>query len=114
MNKKYKKIILIDLDGVLNEYRGNFDKNYIPPIKEGAREFLRELNSEYEFKLFTTRDTKLATKWVKENELENYISEITNYKEPSYLIIDDRCITFNGNYNTLYNSIKNFNVWYKI
>ncbi len=35
-----KKTILIDLDGVLNEYVGNFDKEFIPPIKQGAKEFL--------------------------------------------------------------------------
>ena len=35
-----KKTILIDLDGVLNEYVGNFDKEFIPTIKQGAKEFL--------------------------------------------------------------------------
>ena len=40
MSKKYRKTILIDLDGVLNEYTGDFDKDYIPPIKDGAKEFL--------------------------------------------------------------------------
>ena len=28
----YKKTILIDLDGVLNEYTGNYQADYIPPI----------------------------------------------------------------------------------
>lgn len=37
----YKKKILIDLDGVLNEYGGKaFDENYIPKIKEGAKEYI--------------------------------------------------------------------------
>ena len=35
-----KKTILIDLDGVLNDYVGNYDKDFIPPIKAGAKEFL--------------------------------------------------------------------------
>ena len=40
----FKKTILIDLDGVLNTYTGPFDPNFIPPIKDGAREFLENLS----------------------------------------------------------------------
>ena len=35
-----KKTILIDLDGVLNDYVGNYDKDFIPQIKAVAKEFL--------------------------------------------------------------------------
>ena len=38
-----KKTILIDLDGVLNEYMGNFDEDFIPPIKQRAKKFLSAL-----------------------------------------------------------------------
>ena len=31
---EHKKLILLDLDGVINTYNGNFDKNFIPEIKE--------------------------------------------------------------------------------
>ena len=31
------KTILIDLDGVLNNYDGNFDKDKIPSVKDGAK-----------------------------------------------------------------------------
>ena len=34
LNKK--RTILIDLDGVLNEYKGNFDKDFIPNMKVGT------------------------------------------------------------------------------
>ena len=108
-----KKTILIDLDGVLNTYIGNFDENYIPPIKEGAYEFLKELSKKYTIKIFTTRNKILASKWVIESKLEQFVEDITNIKELSYLYIDDRCINFNGNYNDLAVGIKQFNVWYK-
>lgn len=46
---KFKKRLLIDLDGVLNEYgKEKFDENYIPEIKKGAREFLEKLSIDYE------------------------------------------------------------------
>ncbi len=56
----HKKMILIDLDGVLNTYTGNFDKDVIPNIKEGAFEFLENLSKTYEVKLFTTRNRLLV------------------------------------------------------
>jgi len=109
----YKKVLLIDLDGVLNTYTGNFDKEVIPPIKEGAKEFLKKLSENYEVRIFTTRNRLSASKWVIENGIEEYVSDITNVKELSYLIIDDRCIKFNGDYTQLENEIENFKVWYK-
>ncbi len=37
------RTLLIDLDGVLNTDTGNYDPNFIPPIREGAKEFLTAL-----------------------------------------------------------------------
>ena len=108
-----KKTILIDLDGVLNTYSGNFDKDLIPPIREGAFEFLQNLSKDYQIKLFTTRNKLLASKWITDNKLSNYIDDITNTKELCYLYIDDRSIKFNGNYKDLTNQIEQFQVWYK-
>ena len=39
---------MIDLDGVLNIYNGKFAPDYIPPIKNGAKQFLQELVKEYD------------------------------------------------------------------
>ena len=118
-----KKTILFDLDGVLNNYNGKYDKNYIPQIKEGAYNFIKELSNDYKiviwiiykssFFIFTTRNTLIATKWLIENGLIDFVENVTNVKEPAYLIIDDRCIKFEGDYNNLKEKIKNFNVWYK-
>lgn len=112
MNSSFKKTILIDLDGVLNTYVGKFDKNYIPPIKEGALEFIKELSEQFKIKIFTTRNSLLASEWVIQNGLKEFIDDVTNVKEPSFLFIDDRCITFNGNYKELATRIETFKVWY--
>lgn len=108
-----KKTLLIDLDGVLNTYIGNFDENFIPPVKEGAYEFLQELSQDYIIKIFTTRNRLLASEWVINNNLKNFVNDVTNVKEPCFLHIDDRCIKFNGNYFDLKKQIENFTVWYK-
>ena len=104
-NKEYKKTILIDLDGVLNTYTGNFDKNVIPPMKEGAKEFLEKLYKNYDLRLFTTRNKILASKWLIENDIDKFFSDITNIKEISFIIIDDRCIKFTGDYKELTDNI---------
>lgn len=111
--KNYKKTLLIDLDGVLNQYEGNFNKDNIPPIKSGAAEFISKIAEDFELKLFTTRNRLLASKWLMENNLDEYFSDITNVKDPAWLIIDDRCVRFQGDYGNLYNEIKDFKVWYK-
>ena len=104
-----KKILLIDLDGVLNEYRGNFKNNYIEPPRQNTKEFLEKLSQKYEIKIFTTRNKFLTTKWLIKNELDKYISDVTNIKEPAtYIIVDDRCICFDGNYNNLSKAINTY------
>ncbi len=113
MADKFKKTILFDLDGVLNTYVGKYDKNYIPPIKDGAYELIKELSQDYKIVIFTTRNSLIASKWVIENRLDEYVDNVTNVKEPAYLIIDDRCINFDGDFNKLREEIKNFEVWYK-
>ena len=110
---KFKKTILIDLDGVLNTYNGEYDENFIPPIKDGAKEFLQNLSANYKVNIFTTRNLLLTSKWLNDNDLSEFIDDITNIKKPSYLIIDDRCINFDGNYDDLIDKINHFKVWYK-
>ena len=113
MLETFKKTILFDLDGVLNTYDGIFDKNFIPPVKDGAYELIKELSANYRIVIFTTRNSLIASKWIIENGMDEYVENVTNVKEPAYLIIDDRCINFDGDFNKLREIIKNFEVWYK-
>ena len=94
-----KHTILIDLDGVLNTYSGKFDEKVIPKPKTGVDDFLQELNKTFKIKIFTTRNKILVAKWLIENKLDCFI--------------DDRCISFDGNYEILSKEIKKFQPWYK-
>lgn len=110
-----KKDILIDLDGVLNEYRNTpFNKDYIPPLKKGAEQFLKDLNKTGNLYLFTTRNAIQATKWLIENNIDKYFEDVTNIKIPAYLYIDDRCICFDGNYKETLEQIKNFKPYWRV
>jgi len=109
----FKKTILIDLDGVLNTYKGDFDMNFIPPVKEGASEFLKDLSEKFEIKIFTTRNHLQTSKWLIENKIDKYVEDVTSHKDLSWLMVDDRCINFDGDYKNLKDKIENFKAWYK-
>ena len=64
----FKKTLLIDLDGVLNQYKGDFNKDIIPPVLNGAKEFLNKISQKYDIKIFTTRNKLKTVKWLIENE----------------------------------------------
>lgn len=110
----YKKRILIDLDGVLNEYgKEKYDENSIPKIKEGADKFLEKMSKLGELYLFTTRNLILATKWLMQNNLDKYFKDVTNIKVSSFVYIDDRTICFKGDYEKTYKETVNFKVYWK-
>ena len=109
----YQPTISIDLDGVLGNYT-KYDANNIPEIKQGAREFIQELHKNgYNLILFTNRKPLSASKWLIENNLDKYFSDVTNVKPMAVIYIDDRAVKFDGDYNKTLNDIKNFNVYWK-
>lgn len=109
----HRRILLIDLDGVLNEYDGKFDENIIPNAKNGTKEFLEKLSKDYDIKIFTTRNRLITSKWLIKNNIDKFIKDVTNVKESSYLHIDDRCICFDGDFEKAINAINNFKVYWK-
>ena len=110
---KHKKRILIDLDGVINDYNGIYDEIIIPPLKNGAENFIKILHIEYELYLFTSRNLLLSAKWLIENNIDKYFTDITNVKIPAYLYIDDRTINFKGDFETALNEIIEFKPYWK-
>ncbi len=103
-----RKTIMIDLDGVLNTYDGKYDENKMPEIRLGAREFVEELNKDYDLILFTTRNNLKATKWLIENKMDKYFKNVTNVKIPAYIYLDDRAIKFSGDYQNTIKQIEDF------
>ena len=104
-----KKTILIDLDGVLNKYNGNYQENFIPDPALGVGDFLNTLSKKFNIVVFTTRNHKITSQWLKENSLDEYVCEITNIKKPCFLYIDDRAICHKGNFESTIEQINNFN-----
>ncbi len=113
LGEPMKKTIMIDLDGVLDNYNGNYIEDKIPDIKSGAKEFIEKLSKDYELILFTTRNSKLATIWLQDNKIDKYFKDVTSVKIPAYIYIDDRAIKFEGDYNKTLDEIKKHKVYWK-
>jgi len=110
----HKRKILVDLDGVLNEYgKKPFDENNIPIMKTGAKKFLEKLSEKYELYLFTSRNLMLSAKWLIQNNIDKYFKDVTNTKIQSFLYIDDRCLCFKGDYDSIFKEINEFEVYWK-
>lgn len=111
---KQKKVISIDLDGVLNEYRGDYKENELAPIKDGAYEFLEKLSVDYQIEIYTVRNINLCRKWLEDNNLMPFISDIRDTKSPfTSVFIDDRALCFEGNFHNTYEKIINFKPYWK-
>ena len=105
---------MIDLDGVLNCYDGTYKEDEIAPVREGAREFLESLSHDYLIEIFTVRNKKLTLKWLQDNHLDEFITDVTNVKNPfASIYLDDRGLNFNGDFKTSLSAIKNFKPHWK-
>ena len=108
------KIALVDLDGVLNEYSGKYNEYEVPKIKKGAKEFLEKLSENYDIEIFTVRNKIRTVEWLQENNIIHLVKEITNVKNPyASVIIDDRAIGFNGDFNKVLDISKDFKPYWK-
>ena len=109
-----KKTALVDLDGVLNNYSGNYNENIIPELRKGAKEFLEDLAINYYIEIFTVRNRMQAVKWLQNNKIDYLIKDVTNVKNPyASIIIDDRAITFDGDYSKVLEKTKDFKPYWK-
>jgi len=65
----------------------DYDESKICPIKDGAREFLEKLSDKFDIEIFTVRDKTLVESWIKENNIDKFISKVTDRKNPYSQII---------------------------
>lgn len=107
----YKKILCVDFDGTLTEYKNGWqgidviDERPVP----GAMQFIVEASKVFEVHIFGSRSAKPegieAMKTWLHRELLNYSSDgyhpyldlkFPTSKPPAFVSLDDRTIQFNG------------------
>jgi len=133
-----KPILCLDFDGVCNSYTSGWKGADIipdPPVP-GLFEFLEEANEVFDVVIFSSRSNQPSgldamRKWFdkywteylfkKRPELREKYSEFfdcslirfVTEKPPAFLTIDDRAITFTGEWPAI-ETLKNFKPWNKL
>lgn len=94
-----RPVVCVDLNGVLDSFRGWHGPKHWDPPTPGAEEFLRELNERgFRVVVFTTRWELDARAWLAEHGLLGYVSEITDLKPAAHVFVDDRAVCFRGDF----------------
>ena len=105
--------IAIDFDGVLNTYNGYDGENLGKP-RPGCKEFLQELSQHYNIIIFSARNYTKIIPWLNTYNLQTYVHNVTGIKPTNVkCFIDDRGITFNGDYEETIRQVKDFRTYWE-
>ena len=104
-----RKTVCIDLNGVLDTYSGWKGPDYRYPPREKAWDFLHAMYmSGYTIIIFSSMDPNDVEVWLRKYNMRQFVDSVTNVKVPALVYLDDRAVTFNGNFDDALNDIINF------
>lgn len=108
-----KNTICVDFDGTLNTYDGWRGPDSWCPPRPGAIEFLKSLkNRGYSVVIFTTRPADGVWSWLRQYQAEGYVDDVTSTKIPAFVYVDDRSLTFRGDYADMLREIEDFHPYW--
>jgi hypothetical protein len=120
-----KPIICIDFDGVIHSYERGWQGGVIyGNVTEGFFEWALEAQKHFNLVVYSSRSSEpegleAMKKWFWDqarkqfpNDIPEFRLEFAHQKPPAYLTIDDRAITFNGDWSVIsVEFLKNFKPW---
>lgn len=105
-----KQTVVVDFDGVIHSYTSGWKgADVIPdPPTPGTREAIAKLRESYTVVVVSSRchqegGIEAIKTWLAMNGIE--VDLITNDKPPHIVVIDDRAIRFNGEWDSVIESI---------
>lgn len=108
-----RPLVALDFDGVMNKYQGWKGENTLYKPQTGLTKFITRIYKDYDIVIYTCRDIKKVYTWLEENHLRDYIIAVSNLKPRAHVYIDDRAITFKGDYEETYKELKEFKAWWE-
>ncbi len=104
-----RKTIVLDFNGVLDTYTGWRGPDYMYQPRQGVEVFLSTLCSRgYKLIVLTASNIQKVKQWLCFHKLDDYIEDVVNVKPPAIVYLDDRGVTFTGDFNKAYDDIVNF------
>jgi len=108
------RTICLDFDGVLNDYTGWKGPDHLGKPLPGARVFLEELlDTGWSVVIHSTRDAAGIAAWLQEHDLFPQHVQVVDRKPPAMVYLDDRGITFTGDYAAALDAIEGFRAWWE-
>lgn len=108
-----KYTVCVDLNGVLDMYSGWKGEGHMDPPRPGAELFLAELAEDYRVVILTTQPAERVWEWLREYGLDRWVDEVTDRKPPAVVYVDDRAVTFRGNFEETLREIRRFRPHWK-
>jgi hypothetical protein len=108
-----EKKIMIEFDGVINNYKGWKDENELFSPNKYVDTFLTILSKDFDVNIFTSRDPSKVYAWLKKYNLHKFVKNVTNIKEPAFIYVDDRAVKFDGDFFQTINDIKEFRAYWQ-
>lgn len=109
MQPDSRRIVCVDLNGVLNLFDGFRGADYFHPVRPGAGDFLLRLQQDgFRIVVFTDRWAPHVWEWLDANQLRDLVEEVTSVKPAAHVFIDDRAICFRGDFAHTLNEIATF------
>ena len=92
-----RRTLAVDFDGVIHNYSKGFQglENAYDTPKIGVYEAFKRWKKEgFIIKIMSSRPKHVIEKWLKQYNLDEYVSEVSNQKFPATVYIDDRGFLF--------------------
>jgi hypothetical protein len=100
LDNPVRPIVCVDLNGVLDDYRGWRHPDHWDPPRPGARAFLEALRSRgFDIVVFTTRHPVGVRRWLREHGLYDAVDAVTRKKPAAHVFVDDRAVCFTGDFD---------------
>jgi len=99
-----RPILCLDFDGVIHRYsRGWQDGEIYDPPVDGFKEWAKQAVDHFRLVVYSSRSkepggTKAMVAWMRRHDIDPAIFEFAHQKPAAFLTIDDRAVTFTGDW----------------